>query len=339
MSALRNLNHTPLPLPLRVALPLLLALSLLLGACVAPVATSDAPAADSAAADSGAADSAAAPAEITAYANPDLLVDTAWVKEHLADPNVRFLALHGKQEDFDAGHLPGAIFVNTSELANPDNPIAGEILTADQLTALAGRLGIENDDTLVLYDSNDNLWASRGYWVFKYYQHPNVLVYNGGTKRWTTDGEALVTEATAALPASAYVAGAADEEIRTTGEYVLSKLEDPQAVLCDTRGVEEFAGVDVRSARGGHIPGAINLDWTLSVNKADGTFLSAPELATLYQSAGFTPDKEIITYCQTGIRGAHTWFVLRELLGYPTVRNYDGSWEEWGNDESFPIEQ
>jgi len=301
---------------------LLLIITLLAG-CVAPAA---APAAGAAA------------QPVDSYANANALVDTEWVAAHLDDENVRLLDIGGNQENYDQGHLPGAIFVSLgADLTNPEDSTEGQILTAEQLTAVMSRLGIENDDTLVLYDANRNLLAARAYWVLKYYQHAGDLhVYNGGSTKWVADGQALTTEAPT-IETSQYVAGEADPAIRTTGDYVLEHLDDPSTVLCDTRGPGEFAGTDVRSAQGGHIPGATNVDWTITVNE-DGTFKDAAFLSDLYQKAGFTPDKEVITYCQTGVRGAHTWFVLKELLGYPNVRNYDGSWEEWGNDGSKPVE-
>lgn len=306
-----------------LSLTVLLLLSTLLAAC-APVA---APA------------TTANSAPLTEYANQAALVDTAWVQEHLADPKVRLLAISGKREDYDAGHLPNAIYVNLSEdMTNPEDSTRGQILTQEALSALMSRLGVANDDTVVVYDNSNNLLAARAYWALKYYQHADVRVYNGGTKKWAADGNALNTEAPAALPATTYVAGEADPAIRTTSEYVLSKLDDSSVVLCDARNAEEFAGTDVRSARGGHIPGAINVDWVQAVNGDTGVFRDAAALQELYEKAGFTKDKEIITYCQTGVRGAHTWFVLTQLLGYPNVRNYDGSWEEWGNDAAKPIE-
>jgi len=278
-------------------------------------------------------------APITEYANQAALVDTAWVQEHVADPKVRILAVSGKREDYDAGHLTNALYVNLGEdMTNPQDSTRGQILTQEALSVLMSRLGINNDDTVVVYDNSNNLLAARAYWALKYYQHADVRLYNGGTKKWTADGNALSTEAPAALPATTYVAGEADPAIRTTSEYVLAKLEDPSVVLCDARNAEEFAGTDVRSARGGHIPGAINIDWVQAVNGDNGTFREAATLQELYEKAGFSKDKEIITYCQTGVRGAHTWFVLTQLLGYPNVRNYDGSWEEWGNDAAKPIE-
>ncbi len=312
---------------------LILLLALALTACV-PVAP---PSASQPAADT---QSAAAPAaEAPALTTPESLVDTAWVLEHLEDPNVRLLAISGNQESFDEGHLLNAIYVNLGEnLTNPADSTQGQILTQEALGEFFSGLGIENDDTLVVYDNNNNLLSARAYWAFKYYQHADVRLYNGGTKKWVADGNELSVDAVEALPATTYVPGEADPELRTTGEYVLEHLEDPDTVVCDTRGPGEYAGTDVRADRGGHIPGAINVEWVNTVNAEDGTFKDLTYLADLYLKAGFTPDKEVITYCQTGVRGAHTWYVLSELLGYPRVRNYDGSWIEWGNDPSKPLE-
>jgi thiosulfate/3-mercaptopyruvate sulfurtransferase len=285
----------------------------------------------------GAAPPAAAPATTAAgYAKPDVLVDTAWVRDHLDDASVRLVDV-SSADSYQEGHLPGAVFLDRqSDLTTESGGVRGQIASAEKVSAALSRLGVERDDTVVLYDDSSNLSAARAYWVLKYYQHDDVRVYNGGTKKWMADGEELTTDVPT-TEQSSYVAGEADPAIRTTGEYVLAHLDDENTVLCDTRGPKEYTGVDARSARGGHIPGAINVDWVQSVN-ADGTFKDAQTLRTLYQKAGFEPDKQVITYCQTGVRGAHTWFVLRELLGYPDVRNYDGSWEEWGNSAEFPVE-
>lgn len=302
--------------------PFLMVLTLLLSACVAPIA---APA------------PAAAPVAPTEYANPDVLVDTEWVLAHLDAPNVRFLDLANNAEDYAAGHIPGALFVSGfGDLTNPADSTRGQILTQDALSELFSRLGISADTIVVAYDNSNNLWASRAYWSFKYYQHADVRVYNGGIKKWVADGQALSTDEVVVTPTE-YVAQDADPAIRTTTEYVLERLDDDGVVLCDTRNPNEFAGTDVRSARGGHIPGAINIEWNNAVQQ-DGTFKPVTALWDLYTKAGFDPNKQIITYCQTGVRGAHTWFVLRELLGYPDVRNYDGSWEEYGNLPDTPIE-
>ncbi len=271
------------------------------------------------------------------YSNPDVLVDTTWVQERLEEPNVRLIDLSDAEEIYHDGHLPGAVYVNMREdIVNPDDPTRGQIMTREGMSELFSRLGIEQDDTLVLYDNKDNVQAARAYWSFKYYQHPDVRILNGGTRKWLADGLELTSD-TVSYPASNYVANAADPAIRTTWDDVIASVEDPSTLFCDTRSALEYHGVNVRAERGGHIPGAINVDWPAAVN-SDGTFRSASELYTLYTNAGFTPDRKIIAYCQTGVRSAHTWFVLHELLGYSDVRNYDGSWEEYGNNLQSPIE-
>jgi thiosulfate/3-mercaptopyruvate sulfurtransferase len=301
----------------------LVILSTALSACAAPLTP--------------AADTSVAPVTIDSYAKPELLVDTAWIQEHADDPTVRLIDVTGAAEEYAAGHIPGAVYVNVgSEMTNPEDSTKGQILTQDQLTALMSKLGIQPEDTLILYDNNNNLQAARAYWVLKYYQHADVRIFDGGTKTWLADGQSLVTDEVAVTP-SEYVAQEPDLAIRTTTEYVLEHLDDENVVMCDARNGEEFAGTDVRSARGGHIPGAINVDWVAAVDQ-DGTFKDAQDLFDLYTAAGFDPSKQIITYCQTGVRGAHTWFVLRELLGFPDVRNYDGSWEEYGNNPDTPID-
>jgi len=266
----------------------------------------------------------------------DVLVDTEWIEAHADDPSVRLLEVGGNANAFGEGHLPGASFLSMGSLSNPDDPIRGQIATAAQVSAALSGIALERDQTVVLYDRRNNLSAARAYWVLKYYQHADVRIYNGGTPKWTEDGGAMSTVMVEYEP-SDYQAGPPDPEIRTTWQYVVDHTDDPSTLFCDTRGPEEYLGRDVRAERGGHIPGAINVEWTAAVNP-DGTFKSSEELAALYGGAGFTPDKEIITYCQSGVRGAHTWFVLKELLGYPSVRNYDGSWGEYGNNPESPIE-
>jgi len=269
-----------------------------------------------------------------AYAK-DVLVDTEWIQANAADPNVVLVEL-GSRSDYDAGHLPGALLLPTNRLMNPESSVEGIIATREQLSAALSEVGIERDDIVVLYDRQRNLQAARAYWALKYYGHPEIRIYNGGAPRWTAEGRAFVTDAPTRT-ASAYEAGPADPAMQTTWQYVVEHIDDPSTLTCDARGPNEYLGRDVRAARGGRIPGSVNIEWTAAVN-ADGQFKSAAELSALYQAAGFTPDKNIITYCQTGVRGAHTWFVLSELLGYPSVRNYDGSWAEYGNNPESPIE-
>ena len=266
----------------------------------------------------------------------DVLVDTEWIEAHAADPSLRVLEVGGNANAFGEGHLPGAAFVSMRSLSNPDDPIGGQIATAAQVSAALSNVGLGRDQTVVLYDRRNNLQAARAYWVLKYYQHADVRIYNGGTPKWTEDGQVMSTVVVEYEP-SDYQAGPPDPEIRTTWQYVVDHTDDPATLFCDTRGPEEYLGRDVRAERGGRIPGSINVEWTAAVN-ANGTFKSSEELAALYGGAGFTPDKQIITYCQSGVRGAHTWFVLSELLGYPSVRNYDGSWVEYGNNPESPVE-
>ena len=266
----------------------------------------------------------------------DVLVDTEWIEAHAADPSLRVLEVGGNANAFGEGHLPGAAFVSMRSLSNPDDPIGGQIATAAQVSAALSIMGLGRDQTVVLYDRRNNLQAARAYWVLKYYQHADVRIYNGGTPKWTEDGQVMSTVVVEYEP-SDYQAGPPDPEIRTTWQYVVDHTDDPATLFCDTRGPEEYLGRDVRAERGGRIPGSINVEWTAAVN-ANGTFKSSEELAALYGEAGFTPDKQIITYCQSGVRGAHTWFVLSELLGYPSVHNYDGSWVEYGNNPESPVE-
>ena len=270
-----------------------------------------------------------------AYAN-DVLVDTEWMDAHADDSSVRVLEVGGNAEAFGEGHLPRASFLSMGQLSNPDDPLRGQIATAAQVSAAISRAGVGRDQTVVLYDRRSNLSAARAYWVLKYYQHTDVRIFNGGAPKWIADGRALSTETIEYEPSN-YQAGPADPQIRTTWQYVVDHTDDPTTLFCDTRSADEHLGLDVRAERGGHIPGSINVEWSAAVNSS-GTFKSVDELATLYGGAGFTSDRQIITYCQSGVRGAHTWFVLSQLLGYPSVRNYDGSWGEYGNNPESPIE-
>ena len=271
------------------------------------------------------------------YANAGALVDTEWMLANLREPDVRLIDVSSRREVYVEGHLPGAQFIQwNTELVNPDDPVEGRILGREALSRLLSRLGVANDDKVVVYDNANNLFAARAYWVLKYYRHADVRIYNGGRKKWVAAGEELTTEIEPVSP-GVYAAGEPDLRIATDWNYVVDNIDDPSTLYCDARRPDEYEGKELLSARGGRIPGAMNVEWSESV-KEDGTFLEAGSLAELYQSAGFTPDKEIITYCQTGVRGAHTWFVLSELLGYPSVRNYDGSWAEYGNRADSPIQ-
>jgi thiosulfate/3-mercaptopyruvate sulfurtransferase len=272
------------------------------------------------------------------YANPDALVDTAWVQQHLNDEQVRLIDVSSSADVFAEGHLPGAQYINIfDDLTNADDPVRGQILSADALSTLLSDLGVSNEHTIVFYDDKNNLLAARAYWVLKYYQHDDVRIYDGGSQKWLADDLELTSSEAAFGNADAtYVAGAPDPAIRTTWQDVVDGIDDPATLFCDTRSLGEHTGIDARSEQGGHIPGSLHVEWTQAV-ASDGTFLDRASLEGLYREAGFSPEQQVITYCQTGVRGAHTWFVLRELLGYPDVRNYDGSWEEYGNNPQSPL--
>ncbi len=278
----------------------------------------------------------APPAAKTGYAHPEALIDTDWVAAHLTDPQVRLMDVSSKREVYGQGHLPGAVYVNlTTDLLNPLGAPNGQTPTQVQLESRLGQLGIRRETTIALYDDMQSLYAARAFWLLKYYDHPNVAILNGGSQQWNLEKRPMTKEVPT-FAAATYLAGGVNAEIRVTSEHILPRLQKPGIALLDARTSEEFNGEQVRSTRGGHIPGAVNVEWSKAM-KSDGTFRPPDELNRLYQRTGVSRDAQVFTYCQTGTRGAHTWFVLKYLLGFTNVSLYEGSWQEWGNRNDLPI--
>jgi thiosulfate/3-mercaptopyruvate sulfurtransferase len=270
------------------------------------------------------------------YAHPEVLVDTQWVEDHLKDPKVRVAEVdYDPTANYKLGHVPGAVLFDWKEDIN--DPLTRNILSKQSYEELMQRAGINNDTTLILYGDFNNWFAAFAFWVFKYYGYEDLRIMNGGRKKWLEEDRPLNKDIPQ-YPKGSLKAAEPDKSIRVFLNYVRDSIGPGQKVLIDVRSPKEFTGEILappeypteHAQRGGHIPGALNIPWSQAVNE-DGTFKSTEELKKLYESKGVAPNKEIITYCRIGERSSHTWFVLKYLLGYPDVKNYDGSWTEWGN--------
>ncbi len=277
------------------------------------------------------------------YAHPEALVETSWVEEHLHDANVRIIEADEDVLLYEVGHIPGAVkldwHVDVQDRTNRD------FVNQQEFEQLLSHYGVSNDTTIVLYGDRNNWYAAYAFWLFNMYGHKSLKIMNGGRAKW----EAEKREYTKEVPhfeQTSYHAQPIDESIRAFRDDVLTGLKNPSRRLIDVRSPQEYTGELLHmvnypqegAQRGGHIPGAKNIPWATAAN-ADGTFKSAEELRQIYGGKDITPDKEVISYCRIGERSAHTWFVLTELLGFPRVRNYDGSWTEWGNVVRAPIEK
>ena len=280
------------------------------------------------------------------YAHPEALVTTDWVAEHLDDSRVRLVEVDEDTTLYGQGHIPGAVALDwTSELQRPDRR---DFISATEFAQLMQRKGISNDDTVVLYGDKSNWWAAYAFWFFKYNGHEDVRLMNGARQKWSDEGRPMVTDVPQ-VEEGDYTVRYRDESIRAYAYDVQRHLLDVQSgagALVDVRSPKEFSGELIAmpeypqegALRGGHITGARNVPWALAAN-ADGTFKSREELERLYAEKDVTPDKDVVTYCRIAERSSHSWFVLKYLLGYPNVRNYDGSWTEWGNMVGVPIAQ
>jgi thiosulfate/3-mercaptopyruvate sulfurtransferase len=281
---------------------------------------------------------------MASYAHPEVLVDTSWVKGNIGNEGVRIVEVdYDPAANYNLGHVTGSVLVDWKKDIN--DPVARDILSKEDLEQLLGRLGVANDTRIVLYGDFNNWFAAFAFWVFKYYGVDNVVLMNGGRKKWIEEDLPL-TKDIPSHPATTFQAKDPDDTVRVYLDYVRQAIKMKDKVLVDVRGPKEFTGEILappeypteHAQRGGHIPGAKNIPWGQAVNE-DGTFKAADDLKKLYESHGVTPDKEVVTYCRIGERSSHSWFVLKYLLGYPNVKNYDGSWTEWGNLVRTPIEK
>ncbi len=277
------------------------------------------------------------------YAHPEVLVETAWVAQHLQDPKLRYVEVDVDTAAYDSGHIPGAIGWNWKR--DTQQPIRRDIPNQAAFEELLSKSGITNDTTVIFYGDNNNWFATYAFWLLKYYGHNDVRVINGGRKKWVDEGRPLTADVPN-VPRANYKAKPPDTDIRALRDFVQSSLGGARRALVDVRSPKEFSGELLApenlpqegAQRGGHIPGAANIPWGQAVQE-NGTFKPADELKTLYGGKGITSDKEVIAYCRIGERSSHTWFVLKYLLGFPSVRNYDGSWTEWGSLIGAPIEK
>lgn len=280
------------------------------------------------------------------YARPDVVVETSWVAEHLDDPSVRIVESDEDVLLYEQGHIPGAVKIDW--FTDLQHPIKRDFLTKEQFEQLMSERGISNDTTVVFYGDKHNWYAAYSFWLFRYFGHDDkkLKIMNGGRKKWIDEKRPLTKEVPS-YPKAVYRAKEPDSSIRAFRDEVLASLNRSDRVLIDVRTPKEYTGELIHmpeypqegAQRGGHIPGAVNIPWALAVNPDDSTFKPAEELKKLYESYGIAPDKDVIAYCRIGERSSHTWFVLTYLLGYSNVKNYDGSWTEWGNLVNAPIKK
>ncbi len=278
------------------------------------------------------------------YAHPDALVTTEWVAEHLQDPNVRLVESNEDPLVYPSGHIPGAVQIDWT--ADLNDPLKRDYIAAADFAALVSRFGITPETTVVLYGDRNNWWACYAFWVFQLFGHTNARILDGGRLKWEKEGRPM-TRDVPSYAASAYPvpAGRDDAAHRAFREQVLTHAE-AGGQLVDVRSPDEYTGAKLHmpeypqegAMRGGHIPGAKSVPWARAINPEDGTFKDARELEAIYLGEkGLDRSSETIAYCRIGERSSHTWFVLKYLLGFENIRNYDGSWTEWGNLVGVPV--
>ncbi|PKO15823.1 MAG: sulfurtransferase [Chloroflexi bacterium HGW-Chloroflexi-10] len=276
------------------------------------------------------------------YMHPEVLVETDWVQQHLNDTQMRLVESNEDALLYETGHIPGAAKIDWFTVLQ--HPTRRDFLSRSDFEKLCSTLGIANDTVVVFYGDKSNWFAVYAFWLFLYFGHENLRVMNGGRAKWVAEGRPLTNETTSHEPTQ-YRALTPNNTIRAFRDDVFRHLER-KLPLVDVRSPKEFSGELLHmpgypqegAQRGGHIPGAVNIPWAQTVRE-DGTFKSADELHDLYRAQGIYPEKDIIAYCRIGERSSHSWFVLQFLLGYPSVKNYDGSWTEWGNLVGAPVEK
>jgi thiosulfate/3-mercaptopyruvate sulfurtransferase len=276
------------------------------------------------------------------YAKP-VLVSTEWLAEHLSDEGIVVAEVDENPDLYDEGHIPGAIKLHWRD--DLQDPIERDLIEREAFEQLMGRFGISNSTSVVLYGDKNNWFAAYAYWYLKIYGHEDVRIVDGGRQKWIDEGRDLSTDVPQHAPAE-YAARERDESIRAYRDAVQQAIGADAKALVDVRSPQEYSGELIAppgyeqegAQRAGHIPSAQSIPWAQAV-RDDGTFKPADELRQLYEAKGILPSTQVTAYCRIGERSAHTWFVLRELLGYEEVRNYDGSWTEWGNLVGVPIEK
>ncbi len=277
------------------------------------------------------------------YAHPEALVSTQWVADHLSDPSVRIVESNEDILLYNKGHIPGSVKIDW--VIDLNDPLMRDYLDGEHFAKLLSAKGIGPDTTVVFYGDKNNWWACYAFWVFQLFGHTNAKIMNGGRKKWEEEGRPMTTEVRTYATTHYPVPTRDDSKIRAFRDQVMAHVNSGGA-LVDVRSPGEYSGELLHmpeypqegALRGGHIPGAKSIPWAKAANE-DGTFKSLADLKALYEGQGITPDKDVVAYCRIGERSSHTWFVLTYLLGYPQVRNYDGSWTEWGNLVGAPIEK